>query len=131
MENDFLNPLDCSHPTSFVLVYILYAKGICWMLSAGRSPTLWSIPARLYAGFNTLEMDGDAIQRTFGPYMRHERNLERKGGSVGEWWGVEEGRRPNMQILSPAVSGGENDYSIIAPGEKKTHTVTHQELVTT
>lgn len=46
-ENAFLNPFDWSHPVESVFVYILYANGTCWRLSAGISPILWTIPARL------------------------------------------------------------------------------------
>jgi hypothetical protein len=38
-EKVFLNKLDCFQPSSLTVVNILYAKGTCWWLHAGRSPT--------------------------------------------------------------------------------------------
>ena len=39
MEKARLKALDWAQPISSVVVYILYAKGTCWKLFAGRRPT--------------------------------------------------------------------------------------------
>ena len=49
MENAFLNAVLCFQPSSSVRMYILYANGTCWLLCAGSSPTLCSMPARARA----------------------------------------------------------------------------------
>ena len=55
MENAFLNAMLCCQPVSSHWVYILYANGTCWWLPAGKSPTLWSIPARDRAVYEPRE----------------------------------------------------------------------------
>jgi hypothetical protein len=55
MLNAFLNKLLCDHPTSSARENILYAKGTCWWLHAGRSPTLCIIPASARAVYAPRE----------------------------------------------------------------------------
>lgn len=47
VENALLNAFDCCQPNRSTLLYILYANGTCWKLSAGSNPTLCNIPAKL------------------------------------------------------------------------------------